>query len=174
MSAPVTPRPRYTRDHPCPICGGWEGAPRGTGTRCYGFRSGNGGYGRCTRDEHAGNLPMDQTTEAYVHRLIGDCNCGTRHDPTLPMQANGEHEPRRIVATFDYTDETGRMLFQTVKYEPKTFRQRQPDGDGWKWTTAGVRLVPYRLPALMDQTREDRTVFIPGARKTRTGWPRSD
>jgi len=37
---------------------------------------------------------------------------------------------RRIVKTYDYLDETGALLFQSVRYEPKDFRQRRPDGHG--------------------------------------------
>ena len=31
---------------------------------------------------------------------------------------------RRIVATYDYTNESGELLYQVVRYEPKDFRQR--------------------------------------------------
>jgi 5S rRNA maturation endonuclease (ribonuclease M5) len=55
-----------------------------------------------------------------------------------------------IVATYDYTDETGKLLFQTIRFEPKDFRQRRPEGKGkWFWNLSGVRLVPYRLPELL-------------------------
>lgn len=54
---------------------------------------------------------------------------------------------RQIVATYPYTDESGKILFECVRYDPKDFRQRQPDGNGgWIWNLKGVRLVPYRLP----------------------------
>ena len=33
---------------------------------------------------------------------------------------------RRIVATYDYRDEAGELLFQVVRFEPKDFRQRRP------------------------------------------------
>jgi AAA domain len=56
----------------------------------------------------------------------------------------------RIVATYDYTDENGVLLYQVVRYEPKGFRQRRPDGNGgWIWNLDGVRRVPYRLPELL-------------------------
>lgn len=54
---------------------------------------------------------------------------------------------RREIATYDYSDERGELLFQTVRYEPKDFRQRHPDGKGgWVWNLQGVRRVLYRLP----------------------------
>ena len=58
-------------------------------------------------------------------------------------------EPRsKIVVAYDYRDEAGVLLFQVVRLEPKDFRRRQPDGDGWIWNTKGVRDVLYRLPGL--------------------------
>ena len=58
----------------------------------------------------------------------------------------GQPQPRpNIVATYDYRDESGTLLFQVVRFDPKDFRQRRPDGDGWAWSVKGVRRVPYRL-----------------------------
>ncbi|MCI0348960.1 MAG: AAA family ATPase [Acidobacteriales bacterium] len=67
---------------------------------------------------------------------------------------------RRIVATYDYKDEAGSLLFQVVRYEPKDFRQRRPDGNGgWIWNLNGTRKVLYRLPELIAAAR-DQLVFI--------------
>jgi hypothetical protein len=53
---------------------------------------------------------------------------------------------RRIVAEYDYRDENGELIFQVVRFEPKDFRQRRPDGrGGWVWDLRGVRRVLYRL-----------------------------
>lgn len=57
-----------------------------------------------------------------------------------------------IVETYDYKDEAGVLLYQNVRYLPKDFKQRAPDGavaGGWKWKMAGVRRVVYKLPELM-------------------------
>jgi hypothetical protein len=65
----------------------------------------------------------------------------------LDEEQNGK---RRIVATYDYRDERGDLLQQVVRFEPKDFRQRRPDGNGgWIWKKA-ARQVPYRLPELID------------------------
>jgi hypothetical protein len=54
-------------------------------------------------------------------------------------------EPQ-IVATYDYCDEQGALLYQVVRYEPKNFKQRRPNGNGgWVWNLKGVRRVLYRL-----------------------------
>jgi hypothetical protein len=40
---------------------------------------------------------------------------------------------------------------QVACYEPKTFRQCQPDGrGGWTWNLHGVRRVLYHLPEILD------------------------
>jgi Protein of unknown function (DUF3987)/CHC2 zinc finger len=57
---------------------------------------------------------------------------------------------RRIVTTYAYRDEAGKLLFEVVRFDPKGFAQRRPDGrGGWVWNLEGVRLVPYRLPQLL-------------------------
>jgi hypothetical protein len=41
---------------------------------------------------------------------------------------------------YDYRDESGTLLFQVCRIEPKDFRQRRPDGrGGWTWSVKGVR-----------------------------------
>ena len=61
--------------------------------------------------------------------------------------------PRLIVQKYDYIAESGDLAYQVVRYMPKTFRQRRPDGaGGWLWNLDDVRLVPYRLPDLRAAT----------------------
>ncbi len=55
--------------------------------------------------------------------------------------------------TYDYTDQAGKMLFQVVRFEPKNFSQRRPDGKGgWIWSVKDLELVPYRLPEVLGAT----------------------
>lgn len=70
---------------------------------------------------------------------------------------------RRIVATYDYIDEHGEVMFQVVRYDPKDFRQRRPDPesrDGWSWSLKGVRQVPYNLPRVREAVLGREPVFI--------------
>ncbi len=78
---------------------------------------------------------------------------------------SGTNGRPRIVATYDYTDEAGQLLFQVVRKEPgrdgrkKDFVQRRPDGrGGWIWKK-GTRLVLYRLPQLL-AADPSRPVFV--------------
>jgi hypothetical protein len=67
----------------------------------------------------------------------------------------------QIVETYDYVDELGTTAFQVVRYEPKDFRQRRPDGKGgWIWNLDGIRRAPYRLPELIEAIANDRPVFV--------------
>ena len=60
------------------------------------------------------------------------------------------HQQRKIVATYDYTDEAGNLLYQSIRYDPKDFRQRRPNGKrGWLWNLDGTRRVLYRLSNLL-------------------------
>ena len=72
------------------------------------------------------------------------------------------HEERaREVAAYDYVDEQGGLLYQVVRMEPKTFRQRRPlDEGGWDWSLNGTKRVLYRLPEVIEAVRAGHTIFI--------------
>lgn len=68
---------------------------------------------------------------------------------------------RRIVATYDYEDEQSVLLFQAVRFEPKDFLQRRPDGrGGWVWKLEKTRRVLYRLPRVLDAVKAGSTVYV--------------
>lgn len=73
-------------------------------------------------------------------------------------KANGAG--RVIEATYNYRDEGGELLFQAVRYNPKGFVQRRPDGNGgWDYSLKGVRRVLYHLPELLAADQAE-TVFL--------------
>jgi hypothetical protein len=75
----MTERPqRFTRVHPCPVCGGHDALARGQGVRCFGYLDASGDYARCTREDRAGGLPQNRDG-TYSHWLHGDCRCGCCH-----------------------------------------------------------------------------------------------
>ena len=88
--------------------------------------------------------------------LTGTCPPGWKR----PAERSDD---RRIVATYDYTDAAGRLLYQTVRFSPKGFAQRRPDPGkpgGWLWNLDGATPVPYRLPALLKALAAFEQVFI--------------
>lgn len=74
-------------------------------------------------------------------------------------------DQRRIVAEYNYVDEDGQLLYQVVRYDPKGFRQRHPDGyGGWTWKK-GSRQVLYRLPEVL---RSHIVLLVEGERDVET------
>lgn len=59
-------------------------------------------------------------------------------------------EKKTIKKAYDYVDANGKLICQSVRFEPKTFAQRRPDGNGgWIWDLKGVTRVLYRLPRVL-------------------------
>src|SRR5262249_36788839 len=55
------------------------------------------------------------------------------------------------------------LVFQSVRFEPKTFRPRQPDGNGgWFWDLQGLddKLVLYRLQEITEAVSLGHTIYI--------------
>ncbi len=76
---------------------------------------------------------------------------------------------RTIAATYDYRDEEGRLLYQVVRYQPKDFRQRVPDGNGgWRWGLNGTRRVVYRLPEVMARPEGSPVWIVEGEKDADT------
>lgn len=68
----------------------------------------------------------------------------------LVQKNDNSPKPAQIVATYDYTDQFGKLLYQVCRMQPKTFRQRRPDGKGgWLWNMEGVERVLYRLQDIL-------------------------
>ena len=66
--------------------------------------------------------------------------------------------PKRVIQdTYRYEDKDGNHVMDVVRFKPKDFRQRGPDG---KWTLDGVTRVPYRLPQLLAGIKEGREIII--------------
>lgn len=74
-----------------------------------------------------------------------------------------------IKAVYNYTDATGTLLHQTVRYEPvgeeKQFRQRRPNPDpladeAWIWNLTGITTVLYHLPTVLQAIQNTRMIYI--------------
>ncbi len=77
---------------------------------------------------------------------------------------------QKITATYDYRDESGKLIFQAIRMEPgrngksKEFRQRRPNGkNGWIWNLKGINKKPlYRLPEWINTSKEERVFIVEG------------
>ena len=148
MSVPA--ERRYQRGRRCPICDGAENDQRGAERRCFGFLSEDGEFAHCSREEHAGPIPISPS-DTYAHQRRGPCRCGRQH---LESEHAAEPAPSRIVAEYDYHDETGKLLYQVIRREPKAFAQRRPDPVNpgrWVWgLEQDARRVLYHLDRVME------------------------
>ncbi|MES2460015.1 MAG: DUF3987 domain-containing protein [Armatimonadota bacterium] len=67
----------------------------------------------------------------------------------------------RLVKTYPYTQADGSLVFEVLRYEPKTFRQRRPDGrGGYIHNLQGVQRVLYHLPDVLKAVGEGQRVYL--------------
>jgi len=84
---------------------------------------------------------------------------GDKEEPNEPLVVM--KKTRKIAATYTYRDEDGNRLYQVIRYEPKDFLQRRPDGHGdWVWKLGDVCRVLYRLPELIAAVAARQPVFV--------------
>lgn len=62
-----------------------------------------------------------------------------------------------VVASYDYRDESGAVLFTKTRHEPKDFRVKRPDGS---WGIGDARRVLYRLPDVLAAVRSTELVWV--------------
>ena len=109
---------------------------------------------RCVCPAHADNVPSLSVTEKDG-KLLVVCRAGCDQGTVIAaLKARGlwpEPKPRKEVsAAYDYRDEKGGLRYQVVRFVPKSFKQRRPDGrGGWIWNMQGVEPLPYRIPELV-------------------------
>ncbi len=71
-----------------------------------------------------------------------------------------------IIATYDYKNMDGKLLFQVCRTADKRFFQRRPNGrGGWINGLKGVKPVLYRLPEVVAAVEAGGTVFTPEGEK---------
>ena len=101
---------------------------------------------------------------APKRRFPQRCASSTITGTTGKTNAETDHPDapaRKIVAEYDYVDEAGTLLFQVVRFEPKTFKQRKPDGNGgWDWKLGDVRRVPFKLPELIEGIAAGHPIIV--------------
>ena len=76
---------------------------------------------------------------------------------SLKLGGNGSQPARNgalqqkptIEATYDYHDALGNVVFQVVRLQPKSFRQRHQVAGKWVWDMEGITRVLYHLPEVL-------------------------
>lgn len=116
-------------------------------------RTASGWIGRCpAHDDRNPSLSITDGPE----KVLLHCHAGCTQSAviaslrTIGVWSPDSQEKSRIIATYDYTDEHGDLLYQVLRYDPKAFKQRRPDGaGGWTWKK-GERQVLYRLREVLE------------------------
>lgn len=101
--------------------------------------------------------PADRAHRQEIFKLAA------KRSPLPATNGHANGTPARIVATYDYQDASGKLLFQVCRFALKDFRQRKPDAtalDGWQWKTRGVEKVLFRLPEIIRDVARGLPIFI--------------
>jgi hypothetical protein len=116
------------------------------------------------------NNPTLSITEADDGKILLHCVAGCEIDD-IRLLAGLRWEnlmpdgplPTLVVATYDYRDEDGMLLYQVLRFEPKAFEVHLVHGK-WKSGFGQVRRVLYRLPEIYRSGR-DAIVFMAGGER---------
>lgn len=124
-------------------------------------RSGGGFVAPCPA--HNDRNPSLSISETKEGKILVKCHAGCSNDAVVSaLKGKGLWpEPERkdlpkpkakkkILAEYDYVDpDTGEVVMQVVRYEPKDFRQRRPNGNGgWDWSVPASKRILFNLPAV--------------------------
>lgn len=143
----------------------------------------NGEYQACcpAHDDKKPSLNLKQESD----KILLTCQAGCQ--PEAIMQALGlqmsdlfiksetlstiNKESSKITATYDYKNEQGNLLFQVVRYDPKSFKQRHRNSNGeWSWNMDGIRRVIYRLPDILECSLSDIIYLVEGEKDADHLW----
>ena len=144
-------------------------------------RTGSGWQARCPcrNDDENPSLSIGEGNDGRAllncHRGSG-CNiveiCSAMnikvtdlYPPRTPGGGGSYDKKLELVATYDYRDKSGRLIFQKQRFVDangkKNFKQRRPDpagGGKWIYSLDGIDKILYRLPQV-DQAKRDGDVI---------------
>lgn len=102
---------------------------------------------------------MMKTGKPFKEAVVSMCQeAGISLEDAQPQR-------KKIETTYDYLDETGKLSFQVVRFVPKDFRQRTPNGNGWTWSLKGVKPVLFNLSEVI---KADIVLFLEGEKDCET------
>jgi hypothetical protein len=158
---------KIERAGPCPKCGGDDRFSINTAKQVF----------NCRGCQTGGDV-IDLVRHLDGLDFVAACTTLTGRPPPNGKDTAAP-EPREVrVANYIYRDESGSPLFAVARYEyqnldgsfvlkdgkrKKTFKQRRPDPanpGGSIPNVEGVRVIPYRLPGLIEAIGNGHTVLI--------------
>jgi hypothetical protein len=134
-------------------------------------RSGKDWTARCpAHDDSKASLSISEAENGSVlmHCFAG-CTAqsivdalGLTMKDLFPAKPARRSKPQ-IVCTYDYVDRRGKLLYQTVRFQLKDFKQRRPNPftpGVWIWNLKGVPRVLYRLPEVKAAVEGGQCIYI--------------
>jgi archaellum biogenesis ATPase FlaH len=138
---------------------------------------------------HADGRPSLSISEGTDGRVLLKCfaqcdNAKIVADLGLTLADLFESRPEpksskpKIIDTYDYLRADGTLSYQVVRFEPKDFRQRRPDGrGGWVWNLKDLSAEDRELPFMLPELTEIRgkqpdlpLVIVEGERDCLASW----
>jgi archaellum biogenesis ATPase FlaH len=109
-------------------------------------------------ESETGNAVLFCQANCKTETVVGDLELSMTD--LFPPKDSANSNRAQIVATYDYRDERGGLLYQAVRLSPKSFRQRKPvAAGGWDWKLEDTRRVLFRLPEIIAAPK-DAIVWI--------------
>ncbi|MCO8127254.1 AAA family ATPase [Acidimicrobiia bacterium EGI L10123] len=115
-------------------------------------------------DDHTPSLSLSTGTDGSV---LLHCHAGC--DTAAVLERLGlelrdlfgtQAVPTSAVASYEYLDEDGELLYVVERMAPKRFRQKRPVGTEWVYKLNDVQRVPYRLRELLQAQRDGLPVYV--------------
>ena len=135
-------------------------------------KTGNGWICKCpAHDDRTASLSISEGRDGRtLIKCFAGCTVesicaklGLKLSDLFADQPERNGSTAQISAVYDYHDHDGKLVFQVVRYSPKTFKQRRPDpakpGE-WLWNMDGVSRVLYRLPEVLKAKAGGKPVVI--------------
>jgi hypothetical protein len=133
-------------------------------------RSGDGWVALCPcHEDRDPSLSLREVDGKILFHCHAGCDQDRLYEALLGGQGDWQPRQRSVgspVAVYDYPDESGQLLFQTLRYEDasgrKTFRQRHvdPESGVWVYNLTDVRRVLYHLPEVLYAVGQGMTVYV--------------
>jgi len=131
-------------------------------------KNGSGYVAKCPA--HPDDKPSLSIGEGKNGGIVLHCHAGCTAEKIVASigitmrdimpQETTKPKQRKVVATYDYEDESGRPVYCVKRYEPKDFRQGKYANGRYVANMDGVKRVPFRLPNIIKAAKEGRPVFV--------------
>lgn len=142
-------------------------------------KSGSGFEARCPAPDHKDRNASLSIEAGHTHPVVFHCHAGCSPEAICSgigldwatlckpreddQRGNDDWKPAGTVATYEYRDENGALLFEVIRTADKKFLQRRPDPtakNGWSYKLGDTRRVLYRLQKVITAVAEGRVVWI--------------